>query len=108
MERTQRPRRQQDEPRARPRLRNDVDQRRTPYPCDLLALPVPGLMADALADVGPGAPRLLRCRLRFHDDALPEPSLRAALATALGPSWRRPALRLQRRHPPSAAPDSRH
>ena len=93
---------------AHPRLRVSGDRRRAADPGDLLAVPVPGPLADAVADVGAGADGVRHRRLRLHDDALPQPPLRAAVAAARGASRRRPALRHERRAAPSAASDHRH
>ena len=75
-------------------LRDVEHQRRAADPADLLAVPVPGSLADAVADVVTSADRVRGRRFRLHDDALPQPPLRAAVAAAFGASRRRPALRL--------------
>ena len=79
------------------RLRDVEHQWRAADPGDLLAVSVPGHLADAVADVGAGADRVRGRRLRLHDDALPQPSLCAAVAAACGASRRRPPLRHERR-----------
>src|SRR3954454_23456990 len=91
-----------------PHLRDVVDQRCAADPGDLLVVSVSGPVADALAAVEPSADRVPRRRLRFHDDALPEPPLRAALEAPCRASWCWAALWLQWRYPPPAASDPRY